>query len=348
MNWVNSILTSSIILLVSLAGCSHISIFQNPDNGKIEPQSMLPPIPTSSDSVGLEIFFIRRSVSAEDWAKDIWENVSEIPFPEQTRQKLRLNGFRFGVLGSAQTSTLVDMLNLVNPGSQAHADSWEDAIQFVKDEKVMRRYVELTAGQPAEALASDIYDHLTVLQKTDESLGGDSYQEAQCVFRLISAPRPDAAVDLTILPEIQYGQPRQQYVFEQGSVKMEYGRNRKTFESLQMKVKLKPGEMVVLSSRSDQTASLGSQFFSDATIRGDFQKIMILRLARWKCDPLFPENGIKKSDCVNEPIVKAKPPERIEPVVIDIDDKKDPANTDSDKKEGKEEEEAELKEMPEQ
>ena len=236
---------------------------------------------------------------------------------------MRLNGFRFGVLGSAQTTALIDMLNLVNPGSHAHVDSWEEAIQFDKDEKVMRRYVELKSGQPAEALASDVYDNLTVLQKTDDSLGGESFQQAQCVFRINSSLRPDNAIDLTILPEIQYGPQRQQYVYEQGAVRMEFGRNRKTFESLQMKVKLKPGEMVVLSCQPEQSASLGSQFFTDAAIRGDYQKIMILRLAKLRNDPLFPENGVKQSDCVNEPIVKAKAPERIEPVVLDIESKEE-------------------------
>ena len=316
MNWVYKILTLSIFVV--LVGCSNLTLFHNPDSGKVDPAAMLPPIKPSSDSVGVEIFFIRRSVTNVDSANDLWENVSELPFPEPTRRQMRLNGFKFGVLGSAQTSALVDMLNLVNPGSHARVDSWEEAIQFAKDEKVMCRYVELKAGQPAEALASDVYDNLTVLQKTNGSLGGESYQQSQCVFRIVSASRPDNAIDLTILPEIQYGPQRQQYVYEQGAVRMEYGRSRKTFDNLQMKVKLKPGEMVVLSCQPELPASLGSQFFTDASIHGDYQKIMILRLARLRSDPLFPENGVKKSDCVNEPIVKAKAPERIEPVVLDI------------------------------
>ena len=333
MNWVYRILTLSIFLAM-IAGCSHLSIFHNPDNGKVDPSAMLPPMKASSDSVGVEIYFIRRSVTNVDSAKELWENVSELPFPEQTRHQMRLNGFRFGVLGSAQTTALIDMLNLVNPGSHAHADSWEEAIQFDKDEKVMRRNVELNSGQPAEALASDVYDNLTVLQKTDDSLGGESFQQAQCVFRINSSTRPDNAIDLTILPEIQYGPQRQQYVYEQGAVRMEFGRNRKTFDALQMKVKLKPGEMVVLSCQPDQSASLGAQFFTDASIRGDYQKIMIIRLARLRSDPLFPENGVKQSDSVNEPIVKAKAPERIEPVVLDIESKPEP------EEDGKEEDEA--------
>lgn len=311
------------IFVALIMGCSNLTLFHNPDNGKVDTASMLPPIKTSSDSVGLEIYFIRRSVTNVDSAKELWENVSELPFPEKTRRQMRLNGFQFGVLGSAQTTALLDMLNLVNPGSHAYVDSWENAIQFDKDEKVMCRYVELNSGQPVEALASDVYDNMTVLQKTDGSLGGESFQQAQCVFRINSSPRPDNAIDLTILPEIQYGPQRQQYVYEQGAVKVEFGRNRKTFEALQMKVKLKPGEMVVLSCQPDQSASLGSQFFTDATIRGDYQKIMILRLAKLRSDPLFPENGVKKSDCVNEPIVKGKEPERIEPVVLDIESKEE-------------------------
>ena len=329
MNWIFRILSLSIFVAL-IAGCSQLPLFHNPDRGKVDPASMLPPIQSASDSVGVEIFFIRRSVTNVDSAKELWENVSELPFPEQTRRQMRNNGFRFGVLGSSQTTALIDMLNLVNPGSHAHVDSWEDAIQFTKDEKVMCRYVELNSGQPAEALASDVYDNLTVLQKTDGSLGGESFQHAQCVFRITSSPRPDNAIDLTILPEIQYGPSRQQYVYEQGAVKVEFGRTRKTFEDLQMKVKLKPGEMVVLSCQPDQSASLGSQFFTDASIRGDYQKIMILRLAKLRNDPLFPENGVKKSDCVNEPIVKGKEPERIEPVVLDIESKEEEKEEETD------------------
>ena len=322
MNWKYRILMLSIFVAL-IAGCSNLTLFHNPDNGKVDTVSMLPPIKPSSDSVGVEIYFIRRSVTNVDSAKELWENVSELPFPEQTRRQMRLNGFKFGVLGSAQTSALIDMLKLVNPGSHFSVDSWEDAIQFTKDEKVMCRNVELNEGQPAEALASDVYDNLTVLQKTNGSLGGESFQQAQCVFRINSSPRPDNAIDLIILPEIQYGPQRQQYVYEQGAVRMEFGRNRKTFESLQMKVKLKPGEMVVLSCQPEQSASLGSQFFTDAAIRGDYQKIMILRLAKLRNDPLFPENGVKQSDCVNEPIVKGKAPERIEPVILDVESKEE-------------------------
>ena len=82
MNWVNKILSLS-ILLAMIAGCSHLSIFHNPDNGKVDPADMLPPIKPSSDSVGVEIFFIRRSVTNVDSAKELWENVSELPFSER-------------------------------------------------------------------------------------------------------------------------------------------------------------------------------------------------------------------------------------------------------------------------
>lgn len=311
-------LLSIAFLCVLLSGCTYLQLFpqKDADSFATQKEPLLKPIEMPTDAVGVEIFFVRRSVGNQDSAQGIWNNVTEMSFSEQTRRQLRLNGFRFGLLASGQVSHLLDLLKIADPQSGAKIDAWDEMIKFAKDENVMGRYVELLPGQPTEALASDIYNELTVLQNTGDGIGGESYSQAQCVFRITSTPRPDGAIDLTILPEIQYGQSKQQYLYEQGMVKLEYGRCKKTFDQLQLKTKLRPGEMVVLSCLPDQKASLGANFFSDATIRGDYQKLMILRLVRWRQDPLFPENGVKQTDCVNEPIRNVKSPEQIQPVIL--------------------------------
>ncbi len=305
------------MLTILLSSCSYLQPFEPPRTHSSDKDPLLKPIKLSEEAVGLEIYFIRRSVGNQDSAQAIWDNVSDLSFPESVRRQMRTNGFRFGVLASGQVSKLIELLNLIDPKSGAKVDAWSEMVQFTNDDNIMCRYVEMLPDQPTEALASDVYDELTILQNSGGNIGGQTFTNAQCVFRITSSLRPDGAVDLTVLPELQYGDSRQQYSFEQGVVKMEYGRNRKTLDKLQLKAKLKPGEMVVLSCLPNQAASLGANFFTDASIKGDYQKLMVLRLVRCQHDGLFPENGVKQTDCINKAIVNGKTPLVVEPIVLE-------------------------------
>lgn len=286
------------------------------------------------DAAVLEIFFVRRSMGDASINVDAWREAVDLQIPSDLRFQLKQNGLRFGQVSRQIPTELAQLLkgasdspkpgadnasarksasgaasresadssNPVKAAETGLADNLENEIQIdsssnlAKEESVVCRHLEISPHKPCEILASEIYDEVTVLIHHDGGLGGQTYRQAQCVFELKSELEPSGGVRLTLLPEIQYGQSRQQFSVQQGVVKLEYGRNREIINQLKTSVSLKPGEIIILSCDSDLTSSLGSCFFSDASNKGLYQKLLVIRLVQTQHDGLFPSDGEKPLD----------------------------------------------------
>ncbi len=77
--------------ILTLSGCSHFR--------ELEPSkpSSLPPVRSSSDSVGLEIVFLKLPVHGDAQVAPMWNEIDETQLPTDLRRSLLANGIRAGL-----------------------------------------------------------------------------------------------------------------------------------------------------------------------------------------------------------------------------------------------------------
>jgi len=162
--------------------------------------------------------------------------------------------------------------------------------------RVVRRHLQLRAGQRSEIIASGVYPELPLLLSESGQLCGQPYNQAQCIFAIKSFPQSDGRVRLELVPELHHDQPRQRWVGGQGVLRLETGRPKRVFDDLKLSPELAPGAMLVLSSLSNRPGSLGHHFFTENDGRLE-QKLLVIRLSQTQHDGLFnPSEPVKPEE----------------------------------------------------
>jgi len=267
--------------LVAVAGCAPVR--------PVGPQgkSPLTPARMSPDSVVLDIFFVRFPFGQEEANGPLWDEIDEQHFPAEVRRRLAQNGFRVGLVGGQPPMALTRLLELKDkpaPNGQAAETA---LIDLEAEPRVVRRHLQLRAGQRSEIIASEIYEQLPVLTCESGGVCGQSYPKAQGVLAVKARAERDGRVRLEVLPELQYGEVRQRYVGGYGALRLEAGRSQRSFDELALSACLAPGAMIVLGSVPDRPGSLGHHFFTHQTSGKLEQKLMVIRLGQTQYNDLF-------------------------------------------------------------
>ena len=271
-----------IVALVALASCG-CRLLDEEAAGK----SLLSKAESSPDSMALEIFFARSGPERKSIDEDLWKQIDEQAVPADVRRRLADNGFRVGVVGAPWPSELTSLLKLSDkPLDEQH----KDKVDIKAEPSVTKRLLQARPGQPGELIASALYDELPLLANENGAVGGRVYHKAQGVFVLKAFPEPSGGVRFELVPELQYGEARLRRVISEGMIRMEPGRDKKTFDELKISAALTPGQMLVLTSQPERTGSVGHKFFNDQTGGQKVQKLIIIRLAQAGPDPLFAEH----------------------------------------------------------
>lgn len=249
-------------------------------------RSPLLPARMSPDSVVLEMFFIRVPFGHSAVNEKLWAEIDEQSFSPELRQRLAKNGFRVGLVGGqmpVELSKLLDLGGKPPPDGELEGAKIES---LETEPRVVRRHLQLHAGQRSEIIASGVYAQLPVLTCESGELCGQTYSQAQGIFAVKSFPQSDGRVRLELAPELHHDQPRQRWVGGQGMLRLETSRPKRTFDDLALSADLAPGAMLVLSSLSSRPGSLGHHFFTEDNGRPE-QKLLIIRLSQTQHDGLF-------------------------------------------------------------
>jgi len=254
----------------------------------------------SPDSVVLDMFFVRFPFGDEEANGPLWDEIDELHFPSDLRRELSRRGFRVGVIGAQIPATLARLLDLTEkppPTKQVPETSLEDLDEAPT---VTRRHKQLRAGKPCEIQVSEVYEELPVVTSSGGQICGRSYQGAQAILVIKAFPEPANRVRLEISPQIQYGQPKPQYVGANGTLRLEVARACHVFNELVMSAGLAPGEMVVLGSTGCRPGSLGHYFFNQETAGRQDQKLLIVRLSQVQHDDLFDPQSVLPLETLEE------------------------------------------------
>jgi hypothetical protein len=282
-----------VALPVALAGCT-----------PIQPQGkpLLTPAQMSSESVALEMFFVRCPLGDERANEAMWSEIDEQSLPAPLRRELARNGFRIGLVGLQLPQPLQQLMDLQETSTPAHADK-PDPVSL-DEPRVMKRHLQIRPGQQSEIVASGVYDEWPVLVCQSGQLSGQTYHQAQGSFGLEIVNERDGRVRLDLTPEMSYGEVRQRWVGNQGMLRLDAGRPKRVFESLAISATLAPGQVLILTCLPNRPGSLGHYFFTDSQSAKLQQKLLLVRLAQTQHHDLIalpdvqpgPEVGGKRSE----------------------------------------------------
>lgn len=260
-----------LLLLACVGGCA---LWKEPPS---EPPS-LPAAKMAADSVVLEIAFVRLSGEALAQQDELWRQVDEQPLPAETRRRMVENGLRAGVVSSQLPPLLrtlleekADALAVTGPG-------------IPEDVTASQRQLQSRAGKRGVILAGSQQPKLALLLQQNGTVTGGEFAQAQCLFAVKTFPQGDGSVRLELVPEIEHGETRQRWIGQEGSFRVDSGREQKVLDHLRMDLRLSPGEVLVVTCTSEQKG-LGKHFFGSGD-PGE-QKLLMIRIAQTQYDDVF-------------------------------------------------------------
>jgi hypothetical protein len=266
-----------LLTLLALTGCTSLHQGKSP----------LLPSQMSPDSVVLDMFFVRFPFGDPTVNEKLWQEIDEQQFSPDLRERLARNGFRAGIISGQMPTELSKLMELGDkpaPTGQIEGTMMSD---MDAPPRVVRRHLQIRAGQRSEIITSPVYPELTVLLSKPGQLSGQPYQQAQGIFAVKTFPQPDGRTRLELVPELHHDQPRPRWdVDNQGVWKLDSGRPRETYTDMSMAADLSPGAMLILSSLPNRPGSLGHHFFTDNEGRLE-QRLLIVRLSQTQRDGLF-------------------------------------------------------------
>ncbi len=145
----------------------------------------------------------------------------------------------------------------------------------------------LQPGQPAELLPGGIHEHWPLLIRDQTGVRGRSLQHAQGALQVNAQPRTNGALQLTIKPEIQHGEPKPNWIGEDGMIRQEYRKPKELFPELTLDIPLKAGQALVLAPLPERPGSWGQYFLSSNEQNKLIPRVLIIRVVREPLDELW-------------------------------------------------------------
>jgi hypothetical protein len=250
-----------------------------------DPASVFRGVGADSDSVVLEIFSARIPLGDDELNHAVWDSIDEQRLAPELRRQLTLHGMRAGVMSSEMPPAIARAIHLND--EQVTDDPQASDVALDANPVVTLRKWKLASGRRMEYQASPVYPELSFVRPGEDGLAGEFLESALAVLEISPTIRADGRVDLEILPELQYGQPRSQLSVQQGIAKIVTGKPKMAFPELRLTTPLSPGQILVLTCLPQRSGSLGDSFFTETSDSGKQQKIVLIRLARAPHDGQF-------------------------------------------------------------
>lgn len=285
--------------IIAFSGCQTdlMMLTKNTTNTPIQDDSfLLSGRLANSETVLLEVFIVRCPFNDEELNSALWKDVDEQVFSASLRRELAVNGFRAGLIGNQLPSSFLRILKTrddVDPSQIVTTIRLDE----LANQTVLRKTIASRNGQKNEVNVSNVKKQATVLFNENGALGGETFNDGQAVMIIRTQTRGDGSVTLDLLPEVQYGQPRQTFQYDAGSVVMATARPKRTFDSLRSEITVQPGQFVVMTSRPEMSGNVGSFFFTDEEAEsGTEQKLLCFRVSYTQHNDMYTEDGTLPMD----------------------------------------------------
>ncbi|HTQ40569.1 MAG TPA: hypothetical protein VMJ32_16200 [Pirellulales bacterium] len=250
-------------------------------------ETLLKPVEMADDGVQLEIVSVRFPLHDDELNGSMWDQIDEQQIPLAVRRALGENGFRAGIVSGELPAPLAHILATAD---KKPASVTEAAARLEKASPVSRQQMQLHSGWRGEIIASNIYPEVPLLMSEDGCVSGHTYEQAQGILAAKTQALGDRRIRLHLTPELHYGEPKQQWVSEDGRILPQSGKPKRVFQRLAFEATLEANQMLLLTTLPDRPGTLGHYFFTEPQADADElqQKMLIIRLAQSRYDDLFP------------------------------------------------------------
>ncbi len=267
--------------LLALA-CGGCRVFKADLNGS---ESPLAPLQKSPEQVEVDVVFVRVPDSDPEVMERLWEDVDEQAIPAAERRQLGRNGFRAGVVGTQLPARLAE---IVAQASKMEGDGpLQVDVADAENLRVTRRRMFLQRGQKGELVAAPVQAELQILYSNQSELQGDTFHDVQPQFAIRAEPMDDGRVELTLVPELHYGEYRQRYVPGEGMFRLDNSRDKEVYSQLRLGAPVSPGQILLLGVQGARSGSLGYQFFTDTSSSPSTTKLLLIRVAENSFGSIF-------------------------------------------------------------
>ncbi|MEX0642491.1 MAG: hypothetical protein WD468_07310 [Pirellulales bacterium] len=259
----------------------------------VQGRSPLRPAKASPDSVAVEIVWARFPAGDPSLNETIWQDIDETPIEPAVARELARNGFRAGVISGELPPSLASALHQDESPPEASTAKNGDSLEELMVEPTVRaRLVQARRGRRVEIQASDVYNTLPLLKDEGGELGGTTYRSAQAMYALEVDPQPDRMAAVQLTPELHHGSPHLCWSrSDEGILRQAPMRDHEVFDRLRLRVKLAPGEMLVLMNLPGAGSRLGQYFHTVDSVDGRQQKLILVRLAEVPQSDTFADVG---------------------------------------------------------
>jgi hypothetical protein len=285
-----------VCFLFSLTGCARWS-----QESVVETKKPVLAQPKMSpDSVVVETVVVRFPREQTEVLDTVWASVDESLLPMNLRRALAENGLRCGVL---EKELPIGVRNRLNELSDSDTAGTLEQAGLAADIENLANRFQCRAGMRKDVhIRREQRGPLIVIANREGNLEGASYEDASMLFDMRTVPHGDGTATISLVPEVQYGEPRKTFISSGSGMRPEMRRDYQNWDRLKISIKLRPGQIMVLSSNGEPKApNLGRAFFVTHTAeQTDEQAVLLVRLASTQLDDLFAPDEVQKAKATSE------------------------------------------------
>ena len=247
------------ISVVLVGGCAQW-------NESSESVSVLP-APTAGPSVAIiDIAFVNLPINDDqvDWA--IWNDADEQVLSVETRRSLAANGIRAGIVSGELPQILREQLDS-SPGEDQTLTLLEQA-NLLSDISHGARRIHCRSDTPYHIpVRNQVTGDVTLLFKDGDTVIGDRFADPQFLFSLEVTTGLDGQSIVRLLPQIEHGTHRPNWVSNDQALRLDNRRESEVFESLAIEAPVMTDSVLLLTSTVDELG-LGEQLFVGERVDG--------------------------------------------------------------------------------
>lgn len=220
------------------------------------------PTPDPLDAVAVEVFFIERPPGDPLMGDVLWRELDQISSVDAaTRERLRTNGLRFGVAGTAWPFALQGLTEGTDAG---HITS--------------RQTYQMPSGVTHDFTCGELPDPVFVRLHDGGETQDRSYPAARGMIRCKIDRAQAGWASLEVLPEIHFGREQMRPAADNEKWDWTGRQEVESFYGQRFRVALNAGEAIVLGPVGDRDDSLGSRLFQVSPNGKPTEKLLVIRI----------------------------------------------------------------------
>jgi hypothetical protein len=214
----------------------------------------IPHLRPPAGSIQLEVMYVERPVGDPLLGDELWRHVDQLAsIDAETRNRIRKNGFRVGVVGANPPVALQKMLGLKSD-FVSEPDA-ENAKQLVG-----RRFFPVSGGE-IDVQVSPPYRECALDVGEGDAPEPRRFENAVCKYRVRAVRVQDGWVGLEFVPQICHGDEHLRHAVGDAGWRFQNGQQTESYFLQRFDVKLGLGDMAVITSEDQAAGKLGQLFF---------------------------------------------------------------------------------------